>query len=65
MQTIQQTGKILKCLLNNKTYILKFVNLQTFSFNAYRIDLDTGEIDKNDSNEEVSKQAENAIWSLK
>ena len=65
LQTIQQTGKILKCLLNNKTYILKFVNLQTFSFNAYRIDLDTGEIDKNDSNEEVSKQAENAIWSLK
>ncbi len=64
LQTIQQTGKLLVCLRTNRAYVLDFVNLSSLSFNAFNVDLETGEIDAYHSNGEVWKDAENKVWIL-
>ena len=65
LQTIQQTGKLLVCLRTNRAYVLDFVNLPSLSFNAFNVDLETGEIDAYHSNGEVWKDAENKVWILR
>ena len=65
LQTIQQTGKLLVCLRTNRAYVLDFVNSPSLSFNAFNVDLETGEIDAYHSNGEVWKDAENKVWSLR
>lgn len=65
LQTIQQTGKLLVCLRTNRAYVIDFVNSPSLSFNAFNVDLETGEIDAYHSNGEVWKDAENKVWILR
>lgn len=59
---LYKTGKVLICLRTHKAYFLEFVNPERF--NAYNMDLETGEIADDHSNREVYNDYYKRVWTL-